>query len=361
MVKRPPKRLLTAERNESWRVDVLNLDGEEIDELDGVEGGSFDLSVHNRIRSGGSLDYTGDPLDWNQVLLRVWYLLKDTDGEEYGWPIGTYIPASPVTTYVDGGQEISIELYDKLLILDDSKVSTTWSIDKGEPIMPAIGELIRGASDYHVSITGDDTDEVARSSTVWEPGTPRLTIINDLLDSIGFFALWCDGMGTYRADRNTAASSRPISFEFRDDQDSIYSADFTHDRDGFDVPNQVVGMVEGDDEEEGLIATAEDTDPDSPWSRPTRGRWVTRVLEDTDATSQQVLTDRVERALKDGQQVGSKFEIEHDLVPIDLNNAVGFRRDEERINVRGVIQTMSITADLEGGSIMNSTLREVAS
>ena len=359
-MERPPVSVLTSyPREETWRVDVLTLDGQDLGELEGFEQGSFDLSIHNRIRSGGTLDYTGEPLDWNRVMLRVWYILTARDGTEYGWPIGTYIPASPVTRYVDGGTEISIELYDKLLILDDAKVTSTWTIDEGTPVLPQIETLIRDASDYDVAITGDDSDEVARSARVWEPGTPRLTIINDLLDSIGFFALWCDGYGTYRLDRSTAASARPVVFEFRDDEHGIYSADFTHDRDGFDVPNQVVATVQGDDETEGLRAVAEDTNPESEWSRQVRGRWITRTLEDTDATSQQVLDERVERALRDGQQVGSKFEIEHDIIPLDLNNALIFRRDIEGINVRGVAQSFSISADLEGGSIMKTSLREI--
>lgn len=357
----PPEPLLTRGiRIERWQIDVLDKQSQKQGELLGVEGGEVKHSIHDRIRGGGTLEYTGDPVEWDQILLRVWYVLEDPDsGEEFGWPLLTALPASQPEQFVDGGRTTSLELYDKLIILDQDLVPSSWGIDKGAHVLDAVRDLIEGSADYDMTLVADDSSEVQRSARLFEPATPRLTIINELLDSIGFMALWCDGRGNYRATRTVAAANRPVSWWFADDLDGIYSPEFVREQDAFEVPNRVIGVAEGDGDDEGLISVAEDTDPASEWSRVNRGRWVTHVLEDTDAASQQVLDGKVQRALQSGQSAEAKLEVEHDVLPLELNSIVEFENAVHDVHVRATLGSVTTSIDFAGGSVQNASFRGV--
>ncbi|HLS02943.1 MAG TPA: hypothetical protein VK054_13365 [Beutenbergiaceae bacterium] len=360
----PSKALLTAPRRvEDWRFDLLDQAGNLVGELDGVTGGSLDFSIHNTIRSGGSLDYDGEPLDWNTHLIRVWYILRDHAGVEYGWPWGTFHPATNGGDHTDTGVTATLTLYDNLLVLDQDGLDTFYTIPAGTPVMQAMEQVVTGGLVHSPGFVMDDTAEVVRTDRVWEPveENTRLRIANDLAESINYGALDTTGYGVFESRPLGAASSRGIAWEFVDDENSVYAPDFKHERDTAAIPNKVVGFVDGDDETDGFLAVATDEDPKSPWSYQSRGRWITRTIEPTEATSQQVLQGQADRALRDGQQVASSFEIVHDIVPIRLNDAIRFANSAAKIDVRGVAQSFNISIDFKGGSEMTTRLREVIS
>lgn len=359
-VEEPTKRVLEAgTRNEKWVFDLLNFGGSKIGSLVGVVGGEIKQSIHDRIRGGGSLTYTGEPEDWDRHMIRIWYVLVDEAGEEFGWPLLTAVPASQPDQYSDGGHEVGLELYDKLIILDQDLLPSSYAISKGASVIDAVKDLVQGSADYDMTFVADSSSETQRTERVFDPGTPRLTIINELLDSIGFMALWCDGRGRFRATRAVSARDRSVAWEFRDNEFGLYSPEFTRDKDSFEVPNRVVAFVEGDEDNEGLMSVAEDTDPDSPWSRPSRGRWVTRELDDTDASSQNVLDGKVQRALQSGQSSQAKLSFTHDVLPLELNNVVLFFNDAHDVEARATLETVTTSIDFSGDSVQESEFRGV--
>lgn len=355
----PTREMLVGRRDEDWRFELLNLRGDVVSDLDGVTGGSLDFSIHNTIRSGGSLDYDGEPLDWNRHRIRVTYLLYGPDGDAFGWPFGTFIPGTTGRSYEDAGSSVTIDLYDRLLSLDRDQIVGPYTVAQNVRIDAATRTAALGGLGFPPRFTIDPTTETVRSTRVWEPGTTRLRIVNDLLDSINYFALEADGYGDFVSRHRTAAASRGIAWEFIDDDESIYSPDFVHERDGFDVPNRVSAHVEGDDAVAGFSAVATDEDPASEWSFQQRGEWISRQLESVEATSQPVLQSMVNRSLQDAQQVGSTFQIAHDVIPLKLNDAVRFVRSTEGIDVRGVVQSYSVRIGFQGDSEMQTTLREI--
>lgn len=361
-LQQPLEHVLTApRRDERWRFDLLDLEGNFQTELDGVIGGSLDFSIHNTIRSGGSLDYNGDPFRCSHARIRVWYVVKDAHtGIEYGWPWGTFTTGTTERQYSDTGMAINISLYDRLLSLDRDRVDTPYVVQEGTRVDQALLAVTTEGLAYPPALLLEETDETVRTDRVWEPGTSRLRIANDLLDSINYFSLDTDGYGNFVATYRTPAASRAVVWEFEDTEErGIYSPDFTRARDSFNIPNKVVGYVEGDDESEGFSAVATDEDPESPWSFQERGEWITHVLENAEATSQPVLQDMVNRALRDAQQVGTTYEVTHDIIPLTLNDAVTFRRQTEDLSAKAVAQSFNISIGFSGESEMETTLREV--
>lgn len=344
-------------RDESWQWDKLTLAEAPAGTLDGVEAGTLEFNVNATIRGGGSLTWSGSPEqepDWSKILLQPWYVLRTAD-MEIRWPRGVFIPAAPVDSHNDTGKTVEVELYDKLLILDQDKVDTTYTVGKGANVVAAVRAVISSAGQTRHAI--EDSTSTLRSAMVWEAGTSKLRIVNDLLDSINYFSLWCDGYGVYQGNPYKAPSARPVVRTFVDDEDSIYSPDFTHDRDMFNIPNKVIQVGRGDGDTPGLVATATNTDPGNPYSQPSRGRWIVHVDTDVEAASQAVLDGIAARRLGELAQVASAVDFTHAHVPLELNDVVVFERGSQGLALTATVQTMSISTT--PGDLMQSKIREV--
>lgn len=347
---------LLGSRTESWRWDMLTNRGGPLGTLDGVEDGSLEMSIFNTIRSGGNLTYAGpDPVDWNRVRLQPWITVGSPVGE-LSWPMGVYIPATPAAGHDDVGTTYEVELYDKLLVLEQDKVDKSHAVPAGATVTAAIRALILGAGETMVAIT--DSTEKLRSPMVWEAGTSKLAIINELLEVINYFSLWCDGFGAYRAEPYVDPDRRPIERTLRDDEAGLYLPKFTHTEDTFNIPNKVVLVSQSDGDTPALVAVATNTDPNSPFSYPSRGRWVTFSETGVETTSQAVFNAVASRRLSSLASVSSTFDIEHAMIPLDLNDAVRFIREARNISGVAVVQKMSISTT--PGSLVKTTLRTVS-
>lgn len=342
-------------RQESWRWDILTLDEAPAGTLDGVTDGSLEFNINNTIRGGGSLEWAGqEEPDWSRIMLQPWFVLKTAE-VEIAWPRGVFIPAAPVQEHTDEGVSVNVELYDKLLILDQDKVDRTYTVKAGANVVDTIRSIISGAGQTKHLI--EDSDATLRSAMFWEAGTTKLKIINELLDAINYFSLWCDGYGTYQGSPYKAPAYRPVVRNFVDDQDSIYRPDFTHDRDLFNIPNKVIEVGRSDGEEEGLVATATNTDPSSPYSYQQRGRWIVQHDTDVEATSQQVLNDIAQRRLAQLSQTASSIDFSHAHVPLELNELVTFERGARGLKLSATVQSFSIS--MRPGELMQTKIREV--
>lgn len=352
-------------RRESWRWDVLSLTDSPVGSLDGVTEGRLEFSIFNTIRSGGSLTWAGDPLaipDWNNLRVQPYYTATFPDGSSVSWPLGVFLPAAPTVEHDDDGATVSVELYDKLLILDQDVVEQTYRVAVGAVVTAVVKTVIGEASAFAVPaaplVAVTDSTETLAKAMVWEAGTSRLQIVNDLLDAINYFALWCDGQGAYRAEPYVAPTDRTIDREFLDDSESIYAPAFSHERDVFTTPNKVILVGQSDGDTPALTSTATNEDG-GPLSFAVRGRWIAHVETGVEATSQAILDGIAKRRLAELQQTASVLEISHAPVPLDLNDAVTFRREPAGLDLRAVVQSMSI--DTQPGSLVKTRLREVTS
>ena len=365
----------TRNRIVSWHIDVLDKSDQVIDELvytgidpegdpisGGVVGGSFSRSNARAVRSTGTFDilasYNTPFPEWRDVHLRPFYRLHNPDGSiAEDRPIGTYLPAVPERTYEDGSSNFSIDLYDKLLIPHRRRVTQTYTAAQGTPVIDLAEQLLAEVGERRVAVT--ETDETLRGPMSWETGTTYLQIINDLLDSINYFSLWCDGWGRYRMQPYQPPERRPESWNFINDSNSIYAHGWTHERDEFNVPNQVILIAQPEGDDEPLTAIRTNDDPDSPYSTINVGHINPLLEEGVEATSQRVLNDIADRRLGEVGRVTSSFNLEHWWVPLELNDVVILRHSETGTNVRCALQSDEFSMDLD--ALVSSRLRAVGS
>lgn len=349
----------TGHRSEEYVWRLLDRSGGIIGTLDGVTDGKVEHSIFTTIKGGGSLTFAGDtPPEWDRVQVQPWYRAESTTGQVIEWPLGVFLASSPAADHGDAGITYSVDLYDRLLIPHEDRFGHSYSLPAGTSIVGAIREILDGLG-WNPRHVIEDSDSATANPRVWDADATKLRIINDLLESINYGSLYCDGYGIYRAEHYTPPQSRPTMFAFIDSENGIYSPDFTYEHDTFGVPNRVIVQTNGTDEEPGMIATAENIDPASPFSHPARDRWVTDEPEEVEAVDLETLQSIADRRLSEKSQVVTSIEVSHYPLDFDLNGAVTFRRDAQGVNVLAVVQKWSL--DTTPGALQKSTIREVVS
>ncbi|WP_195225958.1 hypothetical protein [Schaalia turicensis] len=341
-------------RQAEYVVRLLDSQDQEIRVLDGVTGGAVTVSSATRLKASASLQITRttEEIDWLSQRVRIDYKPTGTQG----WPLGVFLLTSPTDSYSETGVSWDVELLSKLAILDESKTETTFSVSAGANLVDTVASLISvqaKADARQVAITASSA--TALSAMTWDPGTPYLTIINDLLDAAGYWSLWCDGYGIFHVEPYVRPAQRPTVFDFIEGEESIHSASWSRDQDLAEVPNKVVLVGQGSDETPALVGVATNEDPNNPLSYTSRGRWIVYTEEGVEAADQTTLTKKARQVLIDKSTPSASLQIEH--LPLDLqtNQAVSFVSQGHQ--ARCVIQ--KIEYQLSPVALVKTTLREV--
>lgn len=342
--------------DEEWVWEILDLDDNYIGTLDGVSTGKVTLNVNSTIRGGGSLSWAGTTLpSWSDIRLRPRYTATLVDGTKLDWPRGVFLPSSSPVKWSGDLASVDVELFDKLLVLEEDQIDSTFSLAAGTLVTTAIRSIIEGAGETRHAI--EPSAETLAVDMSWPIGTKKLTIVNDLLSAINYFSLWADELGMYRGTPYVPPRARGVAWYFKDDLNGIYDPEFTYDVDTFGKPNKVVLVSQGDGDTAALTSIATNTDPDSPISFDRRKRWVTQVTTGVDATSQSVLDGKADRIIQEAKSLAGTLEIEHALIQVDLNDLVSFRREPAGLDLYGVIQKMEIPC--APGGLVSTTITEV--
>ena len=349
--------LFAGARTEAYWVEIVDRNDKVLGRLDGMDGGTITGSVDARIKSAGKLHMTTKtPVTWwGDRRLKVWV---DVNG--YKWPLGVFIPESPDRQYSADGVNWDIALYDKLSILDDDCVPSTFSLPSGTRIIDTVVRLIVEAGETNIAIT--PSDRTLKSPKTWEAGTPKLTIINDLLDYCEYFSLVCDGNGQYRASPYVVPGQRPVSWQLHEGTAAIHTPDFKYTHDTYNVPNRVVYLVQtagtgipGVPVQYSLRAAYENHDPKSMFSYENRGRWVTQVKTDASAETQAELDAKVKRRIERATAPMERIELSMAVMPVQFNEIVYFK--SQGVAIPGTVRKWEV--ELTPGELMKTTLRRI--
>ena len=347
---------LKAPRIERYRFELLDSDEKVIGELRTVSGGYIDSSIFNTIHSGGTLALVEDEaqeIDYLNDRIKCYYEMY-YDGSWISYPLGIYLLSSPNRESSSGYIARNIEIYDKLLILEQDIISASYTVASGTNVVTEVTSIITGAGETGVSI--EATTEVTAAAKTWEAGTSKLRIINDLLGSINYFTLRANNAGRYTSQPYVLPAARGISWEFIDNSEGLYLPSFTQELDYYFVPNKVVLVVSNPEQTE-LTATATNEDASSPFSYQARGRWIVDFRTEIEATSQSVLDDKAERILAEGMQLNEGIEYQHAYIPLELHNAVTFKNSQLGISANYTIARQR--TPLKAGELVRSSIRRV--
>lgn len=332
---------LLGPRVETFWVDLLDDDDNFIRTLQTVESDSGTVTVNlDATIRGGCEVRLHEELDWLTSRIRPWVRVNDQS-----WPLGVYLTASPTLENDSTGQAWKVGGLDKTVILDEWKADESFVVDAGVQVIPKVIELINSVGESRITAT--DNGKISRYSHTWPPGTAMLRIVNDLLLSVDYSAVWVDGYGFFRLEPYILPRNRAISRTFRAGQASIHSPSWTREQDIASVPNKVVAVTTGTGPEPGMIATAVNTRDDSPYSYQNRGgRWVVKHYEGVEAVDQASLDALAERYLWGASSPSAHLKVSHAVVPVEIGQVVRFISTD--IDVKASINEYKIPLQVGG-------------
>lgn len=330
--------LLVGPTVEQTVVEVLDSDDNLLGELAGNIGWKVTQNVNAPIRGGGSISFEaiGDDIDWFKTRFR---LVKIVNGVR--WNTITGLPQSPTRLYGKAKKSIEVNILDKTHILARNRVLQSYVLMPGDNVVEKVIELIQDTGETSISIPASDM--TARTMQVWGIDATRLRIINDMLSSIDYFAIWADGNGTFRSEPYKRPQDRPVAAAFIAGERAIHSSVWKREQDIANVPNVFIAESPGDADEPGLFAIAINDDPNSPYSTVHRGV-VADEPEQVQAATQEVLEALAQRRLRDRSTPVSNLSVTHAPVPLRVNECVIFHPSQAD-RYLAVIQNLEMSSD----------------
>lgn len=354
-----------------FRFEMLNNDEQLIGVLDGVEpSGEAKWDYNASIKGGGTIDVVdvGQAVDWLNVRLRPVMLTSGagSSAADDEIPCGIFLCSAPGETWNAKGRSWRVELLDKNSILDQDIPTdadgdpVTYSLPAGTNVIQAVIDIITSAGETAPAITAGDK-ALARAMT-WPMGTSKLKIINELLNAANYFSLWVDGAGQYQATPYVEPADRPPAYAlatpFSKGDFSLMEPDWTRDRDIYSIPNRYVAISQGDESNQPLTSVATNEDPASPYSYPSRGRWITAVLDNAEATTQADLDAIARRGLTNLTAVANMIKVTHLYLPdVVVNGTVRFVNPDAGLDI--LCYVTGTTIPFQPTALCSTELREV--
>lgn len=311
-------------------------------------------TVHGRARLVVSRE-----LQWGSQRLRP-YLRLSADRVTYNrFDLGVFLMSTPERRVGGNPPLWEVDCFDKLDILNVP--IQTVSVPAGANVVDAVIELIEDTGETAVSIEPSDkvTPEVRVFSVVddWT----RLTVCNNLLNSIGYRALHANRAGTYRSTPYVAPTDLAPMWSYdATSPTTTVAEDRSSTADLYRAANVIYGVndnVTGDLPTPGNGLFTLENPADGPTSIAERGgRRIPRTVRGSFA-DQDALETAVRQALDSEKRVANHVEMATSPNPLHYHfDVVNLRDDDIPVNGRFLLTDWKLPLD---GSDMQLSLRGV--
>ena len=278
--------------------------------------------------------------------------------ENTGWiefPLGVFLLSSPKRKDDVASVHRDIEAYDLSLILRDDKFLNRYTIVGGTKYYDAIIAILSSANINHYNI--EQTDKVLPRTFEFEPGTEKLTAINELLSQLNYTPIHVNEEGYFVSHAYVSPSERAADYEYIDDEQSVTLIGAEEELDTFNVPN-IFTVVRTNEEEEPLISTYTNDNPNSPLSTVNRSRNIVDYREITDIADQEALDAYVSRIAFESSQIYGRIQFETALMPIHGYGDV-LQLRYQKLGIEGKYLELNWSMNLTVGGVMTHELRQV--
>lgn len=180
-------------------------------------------------------------LAWGRDRVRPYLTLSD--GLRVArWNLGVFVLTTPEQR-LDPLATWAVDGFDKMNLLQGA-VGDTYTVAAGAAVLGAVRAAISAAgAGTNVLLDPAAEAKVLPAAMVWplveNNSATWVRVVNDLLATVGYRALWVDENGTYRAEPYVEPASRPIEWRFNVDDPTVtlVAEDRSIARDLWGVPN----------------------------------------------------------------------------------------------------------------------------
>lgn len=258
----------------------------------------------------GSFADPGNAVDWLSDRIRPEMIL---DGVTY--PLGIFLAASVRTQEDDTQRYVSIEAYDQCWILRDTKTEGLQYFESGTKYLTAVQSLLTGAGISMVNATPSEA-VLSGAREDWDIGTSYLEIINQLLSEINYNPIWFDQNGLAVIEPASTPTAANIEHTLDDTNvESLLLPRISTEIDAYQAPNVFVVVCSNADKSQGMVARAENTNPQSPLSITRRGRRIVIVEQVDNIADQEELQAYANRLRNESMISGEIIEVTTGLLP----------------------------------------------
>jgi hypothetical protein len=345
-------------RRLSFRYELLDADGVTIEPaLSNMTGGEVSMNwladikrtARFSMRETGTINFLADRIRPHvRVHLAPW--LADDFVE---FPQGVFLLATPKRA-IDRYGRITreVEAYDQLQVYSDDLVADRYTVVATTNVVTAVTTLLGG-----IPASVAPSTAMLAVDKEWEPGTSKLRIINDLLDSINYNSLAFDENGLAIVSAYQAPSLRAQEYEYATDHLGVMLPDAEQELDLFGIPNKWV-LVVSEPDVAPIVSTYTNNDPSSPTSTVRRDRTIVDYRLEQDAVDQATLDAKAQRLAFEASQVYEAIDFKTGVMPIHSGNDVyRIRWDALAVNHTYAEQTWSMP--LRAGAEMTHRARRV--
>lgn len=273
------------------------------------------------------------------------------------WPLGVFLLSTPSrkTNYASKIREV--EAYDQLQVLKDDRVTGRYLIPAGTNFITAIKNLLDGAGITNQNLT--PTTKTLPVDREWDGGTPKLEIINELLEALGYDKLYFDENGYAVAKPYTTPDQRASEYTYKNDDLSVIVPDTLKETlDLFNVPNQWV-LVVSEPDRAPLKSIYTNDNPNSPTSTVSRGRTIVDYRQ-VDAPDQETLDTLAQQLAYKASQVYQEVVFETGIMPMHSHNDV-YTLEHSKLGISAKFEEIGWSFELSAGANMRHIIRRVVS
>ena len=297
-----------------------------------------------------------EPLDWLKDEIKPYMLLRM--GDEYAeFPLGVFIPSTPLRDGADGANEWHVEAYDRTVILAEDGLDEPLYIAAGTLYLDAVQNIFVGAGITNVMIM-DYVETVLPADREFEVGTSKLDVVNTLLSEINFNPVYCDADGRFVLSAFKEPSPDKVDFVYSADELSIISIDTSSETDYYGLPNVFIAICSNPDLNEDYRSVYVNDNPASPFSTAQRGRRIVSEVYRPDQIASQADFDLYIRRIAYEQLLSASETVMFSTALMPVHG----RADTLAIrhpDINGAFVASGWTLPLEPGAQMEHTARKV--
>lgn len=269
---------------------------------------------------------------------------------------GIFLP-SVVSEFDDEANKyIHIDALDRCWLAQDCRTESRVFIQSGTNYIEAIVSILGLAGIAQIAST-PTTFVTAEDREDWGVGTSILEIVNQLLSEISYKPLWFNGDGAAMLEPASSPTAINIDHMLDDTKiESLMAPGINKRTDLYSKPNVFVCVCSNADKDSGMVAIAENTNPQSPLSISRRGRRITQAIQVQNTPSQAALQQYANRMVTDSLTAGETISVTTAILP---GFGVGDVTAVKYGDLMAICLERSWSMELHVGGKMSHTLERV--
>lgn len=287
---------------------------------DELSGGEVARQAYADIHGSATFELTRE-LNWGSAMVRPYVTISDTRGLSQRFNLGVYFTSIPQRALATKPIVYQVAGFDVLLLLQ-TPIGAAYSVAVGAKYLDTVESILSSLGVTKYRIDPEKKDLVLPAAKVFplDEQTTWLTVVNTLLNEIGYRGIYTDWDGYFICDPYRDPSSRPSEWTYDTGQyTSMVSVQRLVTHDYFEAPNRWVAVrtnnAEGTTPVEGAGIFTYVNEFGDETSVTSRGRIITKVMG-IDAADQPSLELAARRAIEADRAVSTIIEVETSPNPL---------------------------------------------